>query len=147
MKLYSNNIHMQYWHLFVIHSVGTHVACSSSSCSSLLVPIYCTAIYLPSYPLEHPLPSASSSAGQLSTGARGEFLKISSESETSHFLVQRVKFYDDSEAPEILLRFSEVSGSARSGIVRCDCTHYDTVRVDSLTGYPNTPLTRTVKPK
>ncbi|RPB04051.1 hypothetical protein L873DRAFT_47782 [Choiromyces venosus 120613-1] len=116
------------------------IACSSSSCSSLFVPIYYTSLYLPSYPLEHSLPSsrfslflnlhfwprllasfgiasltftaASGSVGQLSIGTRGGFLRISYESETSPFPVQRVKFYDDSEVPEILY------GSARYPVQR-----------------------------
>ncbi|RPB01858.1 hypothetical protein L873DRAFT_1803152 [Choiromyces venosus 120613-1] len=135
MKLYLNKYSYAVLTPLVAHSVGTHVACSSSSCSSLFVSIYCTSVYLPSYPLEHSLPSsgfslfpilhfwrrllasfgiaslsftaASGSAGQLSIGTKGGFLKISYESETSPFPVQRVKFYDDSEVPGILY------GSAR----------------------------------
>ncbi|RPA96079.1 hypothetical protein L873DRAFT_1262514 [Choiromyces venosus 120613-1] len=140
MKLYLNKYSYAVLTPLVAHPVGTQVACSSSSCSSLLVPIYCTSVYLPSYPLEHSLPStrfslflilhfwprlpasfgiasltftaASGSAGQLSIGTKGGFLKISYESKTSPSPVQRVKSHNDSKVPGILY------GSARYPVQR-----------------------------
>ncbi|RPA93532.1 hypothetical protein L873DRAFT_53178 [Choiromyces venosus 120613-1] len=102
--------------IFICNIDTSYRPFSRHTCSMVFIPPFITIcpniLHLRLSPLEHSLPSTSGSAGQLSIGTRGGFLKISYESETSPFPVQRVKFYDDSEAPEILY------GSARYPVQR-----------------------------
>ncbi|RPB02779.1 hypothetical protein L873DRAFT_366453 [Choiromyces venosus 120613-1] len=101
MKLHHNKYSYAVLIPCILHSVGTRLACSSSTFSSLFVPIYCYSIDLPSYPLEHSLPLISCSAVQHALQHRGGIFKISYKSVTFPFLVQKVKFYCDLDLLDI----------------------------------------------